>query len=758
MIVDTGAYVISLILILIAFIIRDFIIPLFVWRKHLNEKSYRYRFWFCLITQAAIQINLVLFLGIFDICNRFTFIISNIIIYLLILWNYSDKQILSRIRRGINDIWDIYKKERLGRYLLQSFTRGIKKSYRIICDLPIWNYLRKNWVETVLLVGIVIYNIWFMSYNVMEYHSYQFSDIPVHQSWIYDLEQGELFSNGIYPFGMHSMIYFVRAVFGFNLREIMLYTGVYQFAVLIIGVYLLAKEIFVGKFTPIAVILITSLIVNEGRYAAALPQEIGMYAVVGVAYFMIKYLHSDRKKFVIPSDSKIRRVFRINSYINRKYINSELLMLMLSVTLVISYHYYTAIATIFIVAAIGLAYILKIFRKQYFVPLLFSGIMGAIIAIVPTGVALVKGIPFQESIDWATTVMSGEEWHGSEADYQDELASALGQEPLEDGSIDEVSEEKTKVDYSEMSFKEKLQYYYESIYNFILSKMYNHGATRLMLACMAIGFLCALVMLIYRKTRNTGFDYIALIFVMILFYTLGASQSLGIPELIQATRASTFAQPFIGFIYILPVDFVFRILDTWKNYRLHIAINTLSLSMCGLVTFVIIDMGLYHKIFDVNQAYYNESEYVLRNIKKSFDDYSYTIVSPTEEYYDVIDYGRHTQISKFVNMVNRNEEAFTFTTDYVFFFIEKVVLQDYNYGRVRVNKELALKEFVYMGDAQDYFYQRAIIESQAYYWAKAFAEMYPRNFKVYFENDLYIVYIMEQNTYYPYELQIDYLD
>lgn len=134
------------------------------------------------------------------------------------------------------------------------------------------------------------------------------------------------------------------------------------------------------------------------------------------------------------------------------------------------------------------------------------------------------------------------------------------------------------------------------------------------------------------------------------------------------------------------------------------------------------------------------------------------IVSPTEEYYDVIDYGRHTQLSKFINMVNKNEEKFTFTTDYVFFFIEKVVLKDYNYGSVSVNEQYAAEEFVYMGDTQDYYYQRAVIESQAYYWAKAFEKTYPRNFKVYYENDIYVVYIMEQNTYYPYELQIDYLN
>ena len=146
-----------------------------------------------------------------------------------------------------------------------------------------------------------------------------------------------------------------------------------------------------------------------------------------------------------------------------------------------------------------------------------------------------------------------------------------------------------------------------------------------------------------------------------------------------------------------------------------------------------------------------------RNIRKDFDKYSYTIVSTTDERYDIINHGRHTELSKFINMIDGNEASFNFTTEYVFFFIEKVLLQDYNYGNVEVDYKYARKEFIFLGDVQDYYFQRAIIESKAYYWAKTFEEIYPNNFNVYYEDDIYIVYLMQQNTYYPYELQIDYL-
>lgn len=761
MIVDTSAYVLSMITVLIGCIVRDFIIPLFVWRKHLKGKKYGYYFWFCVLTQAFIQINLVIFLGIFNILNRFTFIGFNVIIYILIIWNFSDKRFFSRCKEVYYTLWSVYKEEWLTGYLIQSIRKRLKNLRRRVYNWPIWKNLKNHWLESFLLAGIIIYNIWFMTYNLMTYHSYQFSDIPVHHSWIYELEQGNLYPDGIYPSGMHIMIYFVRILFRFNLREILLYSGAYQFVILIIGIYLLAKEIFVGKYIPMAVILILSLMINQGRYGASLPQESGIYAVIGIACFMIRYLHRDREKFIIEGDSKLKSFFRINSYVNRKYIDSEMLLLMISVFLVISYHYYTAIAAIFVITSIGLAYLPKIFKKQNFVPLLFSGIMGALIAIAPTGIYLAKGISFQESTDWARSVLAGEEWRGKEADYQNKLAMALDDDSITiDNSQDnnKVDNKKKENIYSGKSAADILKYYWNSIYNFGSVVLFGSGATKVMFTSMLIGFLCALIMLLSGKNRVYGYDYLALIFIMMIFYTLGASKTLGIPEIIAADRSPSFVQPFIGFIYMLPVDFLFRILNVWKNKSYQIFLGSLSLAVCGIAAFIIIKVGLYHNFFDVNQAYYNEAEYVLRHIKNSYKKNSYTIVSPTDEYYDVIDYGRHTELSQFINMIDKNEEKFTFTTDYVFFFIEKVVLQDYNYGSVKVAPEYAFKDFVFLEDIQDYYFQRAVIESKAYFWAKKFQEIYPQNFKIYFENDIYIVYLMEQNTYYPFDLQIDYLE
>ncbi|NLL75932.1 MAG: hypothetical protein GX235_01590 [Clostridiales bacterium] len=762
MIVDTSAYVLSMILVLISCVVRDFLIPLFVWKEHLKNKSYAYRFWFCVITQASLEINLVLFLGFLDICNRGTVIACNIIVYLLILWNFSDKKFFRHCKEWSDAFWAAYKNDRLTSYLLSGTAAWWKRKLKAVGEWPLWRYMLRYWLETLFLAGLIIYNIWFLTHNVMLYHCYQFSDIPVHQSWIYELEQGTLFSDGIYPFGMHAMVYIIRVLFGLNLREILLYAGAYQTVLLLIGLFLLAKEIFYAKYTPITVILIISLMLNQGRYAASLPQEAGMYAVVGIAYFMIRCLHKDRKKFDLAGDSRLRRIFRMNSYINRRYIRSEELLLMLCVALVIAYHFYTAIAAVFLVVAIGIAYIPKIFKKQYFIPLLFCGVMGALIAVLPMGACLAKGIPFQESMAWATSVITGEEWVGSDPDYQSELAEALNRDDIggdspENETEDTVEKEKAKVDYSSMTPMEIVRFYFNALVNFGILAMFGYDAVRLMFTCMLLGAICAFFLWFFKKTRCYGHDYMAMIINMIILCTMGAAQQLGLMELVAAARASTFAEPFVGIIYMMPVDFAFRVLGTWKNRYYQAVLHTLSAAVCIAAAYMIITLGWYHSFFDVNQAYYNESEYLLRNIKKSYAKNTFTIVSPTDEYYDVLDYGRHTQLSEFINMVNKNQEAFTFPTEYVFFFIEKKVLQDYFFGPVNVDLKYAAMDFAYFANTQDYYFERATIESQAYYWALKFKQMYPRNFKVYYEDDIYIAYIMKQNPYSPYDLQIDYL-
>ena len=51
---------------------------------------------------------------------------------------------------------------------------------------------------------------------------------------------------------------------------------------------------------------------------------------------------------------------------------------------------------------------------------------------------------------------------------------------------------------------------------------------------------------------------------------------------------------------------------------------------------------------------------------------------------------------------------------------------------------------------------RWIVMSRMYYWAQAFMELYPNEMKVYYEDNKFICYKIEQNMYHQYNFAIDY--
>ena len=51
---------------------------------------------------------------------------------------------------------------------------------------------------------------------------------------------------------------------------------------------------------------------------------------------------------------------------------------------------------------------------------------------------------------------------------------------------------------------------------------------------------------------------------------------------------------------------------------------------------------------------------------------------------------------------------------------------------------------------------RWITMSRMYYWAQEFQKRYPNEFQVYFENDNFVCFYIEQNVYSLYNFAIDY--
>ncbi len=758
MIADTTAYVISLIKVFSGATILILVLPLLMWHNYLKGKSYTYRFVFCVITQNCFLINLVLLLGFLNICNIYTVMLGIILMFFLVLWSFSDKQYFRKSAARLKVLRQVVYGEKSLSSVRRSIVSLLLKNLKMFFQWPLWKHIIKNFLEYLVLVSAVIYNIWFLTYNVIRYHCYQFSDIPVHQAWIFQLDHGTLFESGIYPFGMHSIVYLIHNIFHLDLREVLLYFGAFQTILLILSLYVLARRIFKWKYVSFLVLILFSFLLNQGRYAASLPQECGMFAVALAAYCLISFLHTPLDKHVIPQDTKFKRFFRINQYFSRRYVKTDVLLFMLAVALSIEYHFFTAIVALILVLSIFLAYLTKMVKKQYWVPIVLAGILGVVIAVGPLMACFAKGIPFQESMQWAISVMTGKEWNGSDTNYKKQLEESLGDtvnQPAKTVIADVVEADTSNT--QTLSLLDKLRFYFKALYEFCSNTMFGDELTVILFICVGIGIVCAFILLPFQKTRLVGMAYLSMIIYVVIICTMGAAQTLKIPEIVAAARASTFAEPFLFIVYVIPLDFVFRLLTRYRNKVYLGFLSLLSTGLCIAVVLVIFQRSWVHHFFDANIAYYNEAEYLTRHIRETYDTNTFTVVSTTDEYYEVADHGYHVNISKFINMVNGNETEFKIPTPYVFFFIEKHVLQDYYYGSVDVSPELASKKFVYYASSQDYYFQRAVLESQAYYWALAFIKMYPNSFKVYYEDDLYVAYVLVQNPYHLYNFQIAYL-
>ena len=95
--------------------------------------------------------------------------------------------------------------------------------------------------EYVLLIVSVMYAMLYFSWNAFQSYSYGALDMYVHNSWIYGLVNGEVYSAGIYPEAFHSVIYLIYAVFGIRIYSILLFLAGINIAVIIVSAYILLK-------------------------------------------------------------------------------------------------------------------------------------------------------------------------------------------------------------------------------------------------------------------------------------------------------------------------------------------------------------------------------------------------------------------------------------------------------------------------------------------------------------------------------------
>lgn len=764
-----------------------FLWPSVVFSRHLRCKDKVYRFSFCVLIQVVIANSVVLVLGLLHILNRWVvFGVFHSVFWICVVKKMNIQYQSGSFRETLSSIYRFVMgtsgiKTFLYRWL-RYFSAWIKS-----LSLKFWNIIRLHSTEYAMLFIVVIYGMIYFSYGVFQDYNYGFGDMYVHHQWVYGLQEGMIFADGVYPEAMHCFIYCLYALFGIRVYSCMLFLAGIHVLVFLVSAYCFFREIFEWKYTSIFVLIMFLIVdlkcINEvysmSRLQWTIPQEFGLYTLFLCALYLLRYLNSSHK-------------ILLNNRFGKYIWNENLFLFMMSLSASIAIHFYSTIMAFFICASIAVFFLRTILKKERFLPLILAVVCGLLITVTPMLAALASGIQFQGSIGWAVGVINGddsEEEIGEEEKVEEETIEG---ETIEGETIEEEKVEKeeksernvTKKDIAQ-KLKEKLSVLYWQGYAALYQEERANwiiGFTGLSVVLWIAYQIVKMVYQFFTKRQSKYFcGYMPVILASVLFMIIYASPGLGIPQLIAGARVCTTEQLLLLAIVTMPVDMIFTLLC---KFCIDCILQILSIATAVGTCSGIIITGNYHGYLYCELTRYNSAVSVTDSIINNFPQYSYTIVSTTDELYQVIEYGRHEELLDFIQEVDKND--YKLPTEYVFLYVEKRPIE---YGHSHyfsgpawlaepkytkfyiealsqcpeisaseISKKEAQKDILFYSRpslSYSILESRTILESKAYLWCQNFSKVHPFEMNVYYEDENFVCYYFKQNPFALYDLAIE---
>lgn len=740
------------------YIFLMFIWPSVVFHKHLAKKSKVYWFSFCVTVQIVLINMVVLTFGLIHILNRWTIMVFFYGAFFLV--------ILRRVGFGVKRIEElrhlvtgVYGKKRILVEAVYFLGRWLKEQ----CS-KLWVILFAHLGEYIILLALLIFGMIYFSYGAFQENSYGFGDVYVHHSWIYGLTEGNIFSGGIYPAGMHCFVYCLHILFGIEIYSSLLFLGGIHVIVFLLSAYCLLREIFHWRYTPFFVLTmfltLDSLSVNAvysmSRLQWALPQEFGLFTQFLCALYLIRYL---------KNANHIKHKGKSSKF----YWDENLLIFTLAFTASVVVHFYPTIMAFFLCVSVVVFAPRRVFNYKRFIPLVTAVLFGLLVAVFPMVGAFASGsIPFQGSFNWALSVIEG----------TDSESGAQSQEVEQ--------EAKSELSVTDM-LKDKIVQIYKNNYQTVYGETRGVWIVALTGVSALLWFVFRLIAILLRRysrfqMRSNRFDggYPVIIFAAILFM-IEYDVPTGFPQLIAGSRLCSTEQVLNLAVIVIPIDMIFSLLILCCRERI---LRIMSIFCTMGIYIATIAGGVYHGYLFDELTRYNSSVMVTNSIIQTLPQNSYTIVSPTDELYSTIQYGYHEDLLAFVEASDKTE--YILPTKYVFVYIEKrpihyaqrhffkgprwLALTKYpeffpaditsQYPEIRasnISQDAAGKDLLYSNPWQAYVRldNRTILESKAYEWCKRFSEIYPRTLNVYYEDDDFVCYYFEQEPNAPYNLAIE---
>lgn len=790
-------WIVEFIKVLGGYIFLMYLWPSVIFRKKLSGKSLTFQFAFCSTVSILLSNTIILGLGLFHILNEG-----------IVRWIYYGIFFLS-----------IFKEKELRRYIFAhikrtlSGTQGWKllifrqaESLKIIIVNSFQQLNKKikgRRIEYGILFVLIVFAVAYFSYGAFQCHSYGWGDMYVHHAWIYGLKEGKIFSAGIYPEAMHCFIYCMNDLFGISVYSCMMFLGEIHVSALLLAIYCFLREVMKSKYTVYLVLAafltIDMVCVDEiygmSRMQYTIPQEFGLYTQFLCALYLVRFLRRN------PEEGKAKR----------KVWNDDLFLFMTSLAASLAIHFYVTMMAFFLCAAIAIFGIVKVFKKENFKSLVIAVLAGMIISAAPMVLAYASGIPLQGSLNWGMNVMNGTDTkegrtqqaqsiaseNNAETSSQNESESqsseSIQQESGVQSSQSMTSEEKQQTETNDALEQEQTSQkksrkiigeYIKMVYKYGYAQLYGDTRAKWLLGFTLIAGILSVINWIITavRFRKLPFElYFGITAASVIFMILYAAPFLGLPEIIAGARLCLTEQVLLLSMMALPADEVLFAIGRRKMAYILPYLSVLGVAAIYAGTNY---FGVYHSYLYYELTRYNSVVNLTNRIASEYPKQRYTIISTTDEIYQVIESGWHEEILDFY--YKSKLEKYYIPTEYLFFYVEKNPIQYaqyhffagprwlaqkkysqyYKYSNAVISEGSAIKSskisedvlgepLTDMGKASDAYSNlknRTILESELYFWCQDFKARLPYEIQVYYEDEDVVCYMIKQNPEHLYNL------
>ncbi len=535
---------------------------------------------------------------------------------------------------------------------------------------------------------------------------YGVSDLYTYTSWVKALMNNQVFSSGVYFFGLHNVVASMAVLFRIDVVTLLRMFGVVFNMIGVLAVYWLARQILTSRWTAVLSMLIFSLIelyppTSYFRQSYALSQEFSQLFWLIAGGFFIRFLRN-------PSRDGLWSF------------GAALCAIVLA-------HFYGIMVAGFFCAVYAVVYLPMLLRERALWLRRLAVVVAVAFAVglLPMAVGLVTGIELEPSFLWGLSVVS--ETNPEAAAVVPAVQSSFAQRTLEATQL-------------------PLSFHIERLIPLLLS-------------------LCMAVYLIIRKpTRARGLPMLGLCGFQAVMYALHLAVPLGLPPLMDYLRAMMFFTMTFSMLYVIPLELMEFLPSDKARTAVTVAAFALVAPMAlryGVKTpfnSALIELdGSVSTYYDIKHEYPSHTWTIVSPVEET------TLVQGTGHHYELYEFlQKMDPYSKTTNIEIPTAE--------VFFYVEKIPLNHELVDNADATKPYPMDPLeakqplpqisdlpVPIGNGPYvYYYSRRILMAKVDEWAQAFMQQFPDDMSVYYEDDELIVYHYRQNMYHLTNFAIDY--